>query len=129
MTTSNYQWTTDSALYQLRWEPSERRASAVSYLTEVITTGPEHQVRAVAYALLSLNTESTVEVPHLPTGADYPLTRSAGGYRDDLRLLVQLIPEEVQNDDSYFAAQRLLSLVNATEVMTSTDAQPENRST
>lgn len=30
----------------------------------------------------------------------------------DLKLLVGLIPVEVQNDDSYFAAQRLYALIN-----------------
>jgi len=36
-------------------------------------------------------------------------------YREDLRLLVERIPEEVQGDDTYFAAQRLLALVEQAE--------------
>lgn len=36
-------------------------------------------------------------------------------YRDDLKLLVQRIPEEVQGDDTYFAAQRLLTLIEEDE--------------
>lgn len=36
-------------------------------------------------------------------------------YRDDLRLLVQMIPEEVQDDDSYYAANRLLDLIERYE--------------
>lgn len=163
MTTSDYQWTVASALYQLRWEPTGRRASATAYLREAITTGPEQQARDIAYTLLSMtepdegddvyqyqaiqgtcavchgpleqserypaagllhvNDADDTHVPVLPAGPDFPLIRSASGYRDDLRLLVQLIPEEIQNDDSYFAAQRLLSLVNATEVMTDPNNQ------
>lgn len=36
-------------------------------------------------------------------------------YREDLRLLISLIPEEVQDDSTYYAAQRLLSLVEKAE--------------
>lgn len=52
--TSDYQWTVASALYQLRWEPTGRRASATAYLREAITTGPEQQARDIACTLLSM---------------------------------------------------------------------------
>jgi hypothetical protein len=51
---TSYQWTVASALYQLRWEPSERRGSAVSYLHEVISKDSCARVRSVAMTLLSL---------------------------------------------------------------------------
>lgn len=57
MTTSNYQWTVASALYQLRWEPTERRQSAVDYLTEVILGNEnesEQVIRDIAMTLLSM---------------------------------------------------------------------------
>lgn len=51
---TDYSWTVASALYQLRWEPTERRASAVDYLTTVIFQGDQAQVRDVAYTLLGM---------------------------------------------------------------------------
>jgi homogentisate 1,2-dioxygenase len=57
---TSYTWTVDSALYQLRWEPSERRASAVEYLREIILDNEnesEQVIRDIAMTLLSLNTE------------------------------------------------------------------------
>jgi hypothetical protein len=51
---TNYQWTTTSALFQLRWEPSERRASAVDYLTSVVLYGDDNQAREIAAGLLAL---------------------------------------------------------------------------
>lgn len=38
-------------------------------------------------------------------------------YYADLRLLVSLIPEEVQDDASYYAAQRLLDLIDKWETV------------
>jgi hypothetical protein len=69
---TSYTWTVDSALYQLRWEPSERRASAVEYLREVILDNEnesEQVIRDIAMTLLSLNTESDQENPPEPSQA------------------------------------------------------------
>lgn len=54
MTGHQYSWTIASALYQLRWEPSERRTSAVDYLTSVIVSGPNKEVAEIASGLLDL---------------------------------------------------------------------------
>lgn len=56
MPSKDYDWTVQSALYQMRWEPTERRASAASYLTGQIMTGSEQQTRDIAYSLLSIVT-------------------------------------------------------------------------
>ncbi len=60
-----YQWTVASALSQLRWEPTERRVSAVDYLTAVILSGDGEQVRNIASALLNLVGELTGEPDYL----------------------------------------------------------------
>jgi hypothetical protein len=62
--TTSHQWTVDSALCQLRWEPSERRASAVSYLTSVLDGSASYAVvREVAAGLLALY-DTHVPVKH-----------------------------------------------------------------
>jgi hypothetical protein len=45
-------WTIASALYQLRWEPTERRSSAVTYLQDIVYSGRCDQVREIASGLL-----------------------------------------------------------------------------
>lgn len=52
MEDKTYNWTVNSALYELQWEPTARRASAVSYLDDVILKGDTAELRLIAYRLL-----------------------------------------------------------------------------
>jgi hypothetical protein len=50
-------WTTGSALGQLSWEPTERRASAVAYLRDVIENAGPDELRELARRLLTMADE------------------------------------------------------------------------
>lgn len=64
--TYRYSWSIPSALYQLRWEPGERRASAVDYLTAAILDSSDPAIREIASGLLALVNDITGE----PEGPD-----------------------------------------------------------
>lgn len=61
MTSHRPFWTISSALYQLRWEPSERRTSAADYLTSRILDGSDLEVRDIASKMLDLVNDLTSE--------------------------------------------------------------------
>jgi hypothetical protein len=46
-------------------------------------------------------------------------------YQEDLKLLVSMIPEEVQGDGSYFAAQRLYELARHADEKKGNSYNPE----
>lgn len=50
----DYAWTIGSALGQLNWEPTERRASAVAYLQAAIRDASPDELREIASWLLTI---------------------------------------------------------------------------
>ncbi len=94
MTGHQAYWTVSSALYQLRWEPSEHRASAVEYLTSLIIDGAAPDLQEIATGLLELygtdgwaTSESVIDDQRWQTSAEQLAQQLAIERRQRFRLI------------------------------------------